>query len=424
MSRYNKSLGKIALTGLLLHSLSVFAQGEGEAASDSDLQKEKRLHQIYKKYNEEPVNENRWRQMVKSTRAKTYKIQSKDNLWEVSDTLFGDPNFWPKIWSLNNSEIFNPHEIKPKMAIQFVPGTTAEAPQVSLQSEKSLNLVSEETFTDNYWIELPEAARKKKGLTSMPKSLPNWSFGKQAQATTEYDLRPFILPHLNPDAPITYFSSEQELQRHGQVVGTELDFKSANEYQYIYVDLDDPQSSKVYTVMKVIGRIMDPYKARNAFVISVQGEVEIVDKVNESSNTYRAIVKSAVAPIQVGGDLIVGSMPRFKGEAVSEGPSVDAQVIGGNFSARRVMLSSKAFVFVNSGSEDGLKAGQRLKIYRNDRSRSEKTFTEINPRMIGDAVVVQVENRMATLYVTSGEEAIRIGDGISPDGAFRQVLPK
>jgi hypothetical protein len=61
-------------------------------------------------------------------------VQKGDTLITISRTLFGDPQFWPKIWALNNDGITNPHIIAPGTQIFFYPGEAGAAPSLSVGS--------------------------------------------------------------------------------------------------------------------------------------------------------------------------------------------------------------------------------------------------------------------------------------------------
>ncbi len=97
------------------------------AQDQADLNKEKRFHDIYKKYNQAPTSEEVWSRST-TGKQENYIIQSGDTLWGVSETLFADPQYWPKVWSLNSGLIGNPHEVHVKQVVRFTAGTAGEPP--------------------------------------------------------------------------------------------------------------------------------------------------------------------------------------------------------------------------------------------------------------------------------------------------------
>lgn len=98
---------------------------------DPDLGLEQRFNDIYNKYNINPTSDEVWG-AASSKAANVYIVQKGDTLFTISRTLFGDPQFWPKIWALNNSGITNPHIIAPGTQIFFYPGEAGAAPSLTV----------------------------------------------------------------------------------------------------------------------------------------------------------------------------------------------------------------------------------------------------------------------------------------------------
>lgn len=102
------------------------------AADDPDLALEKKFHDIYQTYNKNPTPDDIWAEASGKQTARLYEVQKGDTLWSISKILFGDPNFWPKLWAINKQGILNPHFINPKMKIFFYEGTEEEAPTLTV----------------------------------------------------------------------------------------------------------------------------------------------------------------------------------------------------------------------------------------------------------------------------------------------------
>ena len=99
---------------------------------DPDLALEKKFHNIYQVYNKNPTPDDIWAQASGKQTARLYEVQKGDTLWSISKVLFGDPNFWPKLWAINKQGILNPHFINPKMKIYFFEGTEENAPTLTV----------------------------------------------------------------------------------------------------------------------------------------------------------------------------------------------------------------------------------------------------------------------------------------------------
>lgn len=64
----------------------------------------------------------------------TYHLQKGESLWGLSQMLYGDGNFWPKVWSQNRS-ITNPHLVRKGHSLQILLGSEDEAPAFRFTEE-------------------------------------------------------------------------------------------------------------------------------------------------------------------------------------------------------------------------------------------------------------------------------------------------
>ncbi|AGH95190.1 LysM peptidoglycan-binding domain-containing protein [Pseudobdellovibrio exovorus] len=101
---------------------------------DPNLDLEKRFHNIYNRYNSMPTPEDVWQAASSQQQQRQYVVQKGDTLWSISKILFGDPSFWPKLWSLNKQGILNPHFITPNTIIYFFAGDAQNSPTLSVGS--------------------------------------------------------------------------------------------------------------------------------------------------------------------------------------------------------------------------------------------------------------------------------------------------
>lgn len=99
---------------------------------EPDLKLEKKFNTIYRTYNIDPTPDGIWAAATSKQSLREYIVQKGDTLWSISQILFGDANFWPKIWALNKQGILNPHFIYPNSKIYFYMGDEESAPTLSV----------------------------------------------------------------------------------------------------------------------------------------------------------------------------------------------------------------------------------------------------------------------------------------------------
>jgi hypothetical protein len=89
-----------------------------------------------------------------------------------------------------------------------------------------------------------------------------------------------------------------------------------------------------------------------------------------------------------------------------------AKVVSGYCHEGRHIFGDGEIVFLKS-SNNILRVGQHLPIYRNEQIRNPESLVSRSPRLIGSVQVVKVSGEWATATVVSAVEEIRTGDGTS-----------
>lgn len=114
------------------------AHGYNLQSDDPDYNLEQKFHNIYNTYNAKPTSVEAWSSVLMDRKAEVYVVQKGDTLWSISKTLFADPLFWPKIWSLNRMGIVNPHFITPGLQVLFYSGDGVNIPSLAVGTKKSV----------------------------------------------------------------------------------------------------------------------------------------------------------------------------------------------------------------------------------------------------------------------------------------------
>jgi hypothetical protein len=396
---------------------SSHASSSSVGSDEPDFKKEERFHNIYKKYNSAPTAAASWDKATSQANAQVYNVQRKDTLWDVSKTLFGDSYFWPKIWSLNNEIVLNPHEISPGMKINFYAGTLSAAPSVAFASNAPVppsmakaNSASLEPSVDNNGP--PPPFRKPKKLRHVPESLPIYRFGAVNKPKPKIDIENLRKPIPSPLVYVTHYLVEDDLKTNGEVKETELGGNTASEFQYIIVQVDDPSQKIYYSAVpsEIIG---SPYRTGHpkAKVIELQGEIELLNTVGEGNNVYRAVVKKNIGPVTVGAKLISGRLPKANVSPGEQATGNGGFIIGGQFGSDRQLFSKHNIVFIDSGSSSGLHEGQTLTVKPNFLNRnSAKSLVKDGSRSIGTVKVLKTTANFSTCYITEATEDIWAGD--------------
>lgn len=420
-----------------------------------DYSYESRLHDIYINFHSVKTSESEWSALVGQRNVENYTIQSGDQLWGISKTIFGDGNYWPKVWSLNK-KIVNPHLISPNNSIRFILGDESDPPSFTVtenssvestktkssaikvetsESESKQETVQGETAKSSNAEEVdipPPLSVSRPVIRNFPPSLPTWQDVAQAEGT-EYDDTGIAygerkISKVLDQIPMTGYIAERSPDSIGEVKEIETGNRLASAYQYVYVALkpDVGQIGDVFLAIANRGELQTTNQTISGFLgysIEIQGEVQLVEKVNselkDGSEMFRALVLKLVNPLGVGSLLVEGKVESILVSDEGERNQIVAQIIGGSFFNRRQVYGVESFAFINRGSNEGVAVNQILPIRANRKSRNAESQITSNIRPVGWMRIVRVTPHFATGVIVKAWSDILTGD-ITGSG---EILP-
>lgn len=419
---------KLLINLLMMTCFSWVVSSVALAQDDApDLNREAKFHRIYQEYNSQPTSADKWQSALGQTQSQSYDVQKGDTLWDISDTLFADSDFWPKVWSLNIEKIGNPHEISVGQRIQFTPGTAGEPPQLAVTDGKSsANDNSKDSPSwmndekpqstiqfDLSHVSIPPPLHPPRPVTDIPASLPRWNYKGIPSTVVSMVLKSPTSDFGHPPEVLTAYIDDAAPVTVGKITEAETGVDAAAEYQYVVLQLPEKTADKKLLVIKDIGTLKDPSTGERGHIIHVQGEVEVLSEVNPDKNLYRAMVTKSVDLIEVGSQLVTGKVPVYNTSANVAKGTADAMIIGGVESIEGQIFGSQSVVFLNGGTGKGMVPGSVYSIYKKQSTRTETKETQ-NPLEIGHVKILKVGNNFATAVVTDSTEAMQVGDATSP----------
>ena len=301
-------------------------------------------------------------------------VRKGETLWEISNTYFKSPWYWPKLWSFNPL-ITNPHWIYPGDQLRLYPPGQArpEAPTTPVAEN------------------LPETPRP---LTMAPD--PTFS-------PTGLTLR------------TTGFVEHGEFEASGTIVGSKEEKILLSTLDDAYVQFHADRPLKVgerYTIYRTVREVKHPIDGHIlGEMVEIMGEVE-VRSVNDS-HIARAVIIDSTNPVERG--YRVGPLRRaFKVvEPTPNRANLEAFVVATLRPSE--IVGSETLVFIDRGREDKIEVGNRLVVVRrgdgyqlvNEKPEDDRRF----PReVIAEVLVIDVRNKTASAVVTRSLKEITIGD--------------
>ena len=297
-----------------------------------------------------------WDELVRQSNVETkYQVKKGDNLYDISDILFGDAHYWPKVWSLNRS-LTNPHEIEEGQIVYFDSGNIAKPPSLSLSQNKEGAFLLAESYREPV---IPKQAPRVH-MKKLPGTFPS-TYGGQAALEAEQDVLAKIEVGerlvLKEREAVTLYTEimAKKPESIGQVQITEDDSLYAKIGDFVVVNLKSSvalgQKLSVYT----IERSEDFYS-----IISWLGEVEIIKPVGNKGDTYKALVLSVNKTMFKGAKLSLERLKTFSYKSPDDEPALsikNLKILGGEGKLKRSLFNDGDLVYLNRGRDDGISNG-------------------------------------------------------------------
>ena len=386
---------------------------------------EQRMFQIYKSYHNMPTPDSDWRDMLGRQESDEHTVQTGDTLWDISKVLFDDPNYWPKIWSVNPF-IDNPHRISPGQILRFIYGTSITPPSMRLSEEdvydrnrkkdreEAIKAVRERQFIE------AEMEKSVPVLRQFPSGLVPITLFKEQEEKQEDLVYAFGSLARKNKHVLTYFMADDPDFEKGTVLRKIDRGAWGSSEHYVLIEMDSPVSAgQKFSVLNNVGRvpilrrgISGPYGHQ----IQVQGEVQVMGEVDPQDGIYQARIIRTFSPITK--KAMVSSHPigiYTIENTGNRGSGREAQIIGTPPKARnRKWGSLLSVVYLNRGTKDGYRKGEIYEVKMNKDSRP--FFDYGYPLNAGQVKIIDVNERFSTAIIIDMYYPIRVGDLIIPVG--------
>ena len=321
-----------------------------------------------------------------------HEVRSGDTLWDICFLYFNNPWDWPRIWSYN-PEITNPHWIYPGDLVRLY--AEGEGPRVNdLTPLDNLPVDPEGDFED------PEAPL----IVGNQNPRPSRDEGVRLRQLT------FVGQEVRENSfTIVGAIEERSLLSAGDSVYLEYPEDRPPEQGKRYaiytetVPVRHPDNKSAVTDVGSYARILGELqvvsvregKRARAFITDSFDVIERGDKVGPLRSTFRT-VEPQPNEVELQGTLVA--------------------LVGGE-----QLIGENQVVFLDRGSEDGLRVGNRLYVVRRGDARGTTTsyFEGIGQndqrfpaRAIGEVMVVETGKKVATALVTLSLQEFGVGDRV------------
>ncbi len=315
---------------------------------------------------------------VSSTEAPdTHVVQKGDTLWDLSSRYYHNAWGWPKMWSYN-PQITNPHWIYPGDTLRILPPGGGPAPVAA---------------------------------TGAPR-LPTARLGGRAHRQSGLILRQ------------TGFVEPGELAQAGKIVGSKEEKLMLGTLDEAYVRMTQDHTFQVgerYTVYKLTAPVRHPTTNKLlGHMVEIYGDAEV--RAVTDGHVARVALVDTINPIERG--FLVGPLKRqFKVVQPVPGKADMTGMVVATLRPHE-LVGDDDLVFIDRGKDDGIVLGNRLFITRRGDgyqpllSKGPMDDRRFPRETIGEIVVVDLRDHLATGFVTYSTVESRVGDRVEARRGF------
>ncbi|MDE0119221.1 MAG: LysM peptidoglycan-binding domain-containing protein [Bdellovibrionales bacterium] len=378
---------------------------------------EQNLYETYIRYYSKRVSAEEWSSVVGGK--DIYVIQPKDTLWDISKVLFGDPNYWPKLWSTNPA-ITNPHLIQPEGNLGFIYGTEGTPPSVNLV-QGGIGGVPESKapppppdFLKGKKVTVPSSHKTLPIMKNIPASLPPlYMRGELDDENSDLQMSFEHVKKLTM-AFLRYYVSDEPPSGQG-VISSQKEYGTQfHTGQRLILEMRDPVNpGQKLAVMHNKGKLVSSIRGVRGpfgYQVEVQGEVEVIGRVPDSFDLYEAKVTKSFSPITKRAIVSDRNLIQFDYKTTDLMGSAEAQIIGFPSIGPNIksMASPYSLVYLNRGLASGLSVGQMYQVKANLSVQRKASYGyDIK---VGEVKIIYTEDRFATGVITEMDHPIHTGD--------------
>ncbi|MGE0615102.1 MAG: LysM peptidoglycan-binding domain-containing protein [Bacteriovoracia bacterium] len=372
---------------LAISTLNLLAASGAYAAKAPAISPEEEAAQLAKKL--QPISDARWSEITGTKSRENYLITKGDTLYDVSTRLFGDGKYWPKIWSINNGAITNPHLIYPGNQVAFMPGTGTSLPTVAITALTQTYVDADIVIpkppngkVNGEWTELPRQ-RWETVSVQLPTGIDPQGF----------DSRSKIRFHESTGITLPSFAQSAELTSLGDINFSKEPSAGLSIGDGVYIEAKgDLQLGESYTVTQE-PESLDPYgQDRSGYLYQNLGTVKVV---GVRSNLFLGVITAASQPITRGTFIIPFIRPHDVPAPIPGSEPLEAEILIDRRSASYAIAENK-HVFIDRGSDDGVQPGMVFRAYQNKDPGTKQEFPDANFVREADFLVIATTPQFST----------------------------
>ncbi len=357
-----------------------------------------------------------------------YTVVNHDTLWGISGRFLKNPFKWPAIWK-QNPHIKNPDLIYPGDKVQITPNGIEVVSTTPKQEAPKAEVVVGESAPDHE--KLPITVLQEERVVVLEEAAPSEAKAAPVEETVKAEPAKAEEKPAEKAAPAKKLSmhamtrqgfiSTSALEKSGTIIGSPDNKLYFSQGDTVYISMK-PDSGSIaagarFTLFSAGDRIQHPVTKKHiGNIIDVIGALAITG----AEGVIKGRIETSFKEIPRGTFLRPYTEPVKEVEVTA----TEARVKGVIVSALEAKenLSTGDVAYIDKGLKDGLKKGNVLRIYREEKKSvpdpyREKTIITLPPAELGRLIVVDPGEDTSASVVLQSLGVIVWGDQVSTEKA-------
>lgn len=323
-----------------------------------------------------------------------YEVVSGDTLWEICTRFFGDAQYWPTLWSINNEEVTNPHYIYPGQRLRFTAGSDVRPPAVAMGD--SSPLLEDLSFDENFKPVVHFLASNRDCAVHVP-------FGTDQKLDVTLHAPNFV--------------ARSPVQALGSIEAAPASKVQLTAGDLVYMKFRNPNDvncGDIYSLYHPVKELTHPEvrSARLGHVYLVSAEVMVTDV---SDKWVTGKILQAYSEL-TRGELVTDRVPvTGQVRALRMSQDLDGYVVD-KANNENLLMQRNQVIYIDRGRADGVQSGTTFWVVRRGDGltfRSDDDDTALPDEVIGRLVVFSADEHVSTAVMTEQAVDVEVGDRIT-----------
>ena len=361
---------------------------------------DKQLREVSKHL--KPIDDSKWSTITSTQSADHYEVQKGDTLWTVSQRIFGNAFYWPKVWSINNINLHNPHIVSPGQKLVFTNSLTT-MPQVALNNDTSV------TKSDTAENQSSSGEKEYEKIPSdwwVPPIYEYQYIKKYNEYGFDTEIRQPIVKRFAFRVPV--IANESQITELGTITASRREGTGIAQHDVVFLksNFQDLQVGSSYSILSDAEFVRDERATRSGFLYQTIGEVKILAI---KDDLYIGSVTKAYDVIKRGAK-VYPLLPKVSDIIPTAATKAIEGLIVTSTTRTTKSHAQYQFIHLDRGFEDGVQIGNVFRVYEYNDPTTKEPITKSDFLIKADALVIHATAQFSTAMILRSIKSVERSD--------------